>query len=136
MPLAPPSTQQARSSNDPNHTILVVEDEVLIRAPMAEYLRDCGYRVFEAADTAEAKAMLNADTPVDLVFTDVNMPGAENGLILASWVREHFPDIKVILTSGVANITTNAGDPRMDGAVLRKPYRYEVVLQRIQTAIH
>ena len=45
-----------------------------------------------------------------------NMPGAENGLILASWVREHFPNIKVILTSGVANITTNAGDPRMDGA--------------------
>ena len=56
---------------------------MLIRAPMAEYLRDGGYRVFEAADTAEAKAMLNADTPVDLVFTDVNMPGAENGLILA-----------------------------------------------------
>ena len=47
------------------------------------------------------------------------------------------PDpLTVILTSGVANITTNAGDPRMDGAVLPKPYRYEVVLQRIQTAIH
>jgi CheY-like chemotaxis protein len=71
------------SADEPIHTILVVEDEVLIRLPLAEYLRDCGYRVFEASNVAEAKAVLDADTPVDLVFSDVNMPGNENGFALA-----------------------------------------------------
>lgn len=84
-------------------TILVVEDEILVRMPLAEYLRDCGYRVFEAASVAEAKAVLDADTPVDLVFSDVNLVGAENGFALASWVHQHHPATKVLLTSGVAN---------------------------------
>jgi CheY-like chemotaxis protein len=136
MPRATTSTSQTRSSNDPGHTILVVEDEVLIREPLAEYLRDCGYRVFEAVDTAEAKAILTAGTPINLVFTDVNMPGPENGLMLANWVRKHHPQIEVIVTSGVVNIAAKASDLRMHGAILVKPYRYEAVLQRIQTAIH
>jgi len=67
------------------------------------------------------------------VFTDVNMPCPENGFMLADWVREHHPNFEVILTSGVAN---KASDLLIDGAILAKPYRYEVVLQRIQTAVH
>jgi DNA-binding NtrC family response regulator len=85
------------------HTILVVEDEVHIRMLVAEYLRECGYQVFEAAGVAEAKALLDADTPVDLVFTDVNPASEENGFVLASWVRQHHPGIQVLLTSGIAN---------------------------------
>ena len=83
----PPLTTGSRSgsSDGPAHIILVVENDVLIRMPLAEYLRECGYRVFEAADVAEAKAVLNADTPVDLVFADANLPGEENGFMLASW---------------------------------------------------
>ena len=61
------------------------------------------------------------------------MPCPENGFMLADWVREHHPNIEVILTSGVAN---KASDLLIDGAILAKPYRYEVVLQRIQTAVH
>jgi CheY-like chemotaxis protein len=75
---------ETRSSDQSIQTILVVEDEVLIRLPLAEYLRDCGYSVFEASNVAEAKAVLDADTPVDLVFSDVNMPGNENGFALAA----------------------------------------------------
>jgi DNA-binding NtrC family response regulator len=85
----------------------VVEDEVLIRLPLAEYLRDCGYRVFEASNVAEAKAVLDADTPVDLVFSDVNMPGNGNGFALAVWIRERHPDTKVLLTSGVSRATAS-----------------------------
>jgi DNA-binding response OmpR family regulator len=123
---------QTGAFHTPPHTIVVVEDEVLIRMPLAEYLRDCGYRVFEAADVAEAKAVLNADTPIDLMFTDVNMPGEEDGFVLARWVRRHRPDTKILVTSGAATAAGRAGDMRVDGPLLVKPYQYEIVLKRIE----
>jgi DNA-binding response OmpR family regulator len=117
------------------HTILVVEDEVLIRMLVAKYLRDCGYQVFEAAEVAEAKAVLDADTPVDLVFTDVNLASEENGFMLASWVRQHHSGTQVLLISGIANATEKAGDLCESGPLLAKPYTPDVVLQRIQTLL-
>jgi DNA-binding response OmpR family regulator len=117
------------------HTILVVEDEVLIRMLVAEYLGECGYQVFEAAGVAEARAVLNADTPVDLVFTDVNLASEENGFMLASWVRQHHPRTQVLLTSGIANATEKAGDLCGSNSLLAKPYTPDVVLQRIQTLL-
>jgi DNA-binding response OmpR family regulator len=123
------------SGEDTIQTILVVEDEVLIRLPLAEYLRDCGYRVFEASNVAEAKAVLDADTPVDLVFSDVNMPANENGFSLASWIRQRYPDTKVLLTSGIANATRKAAELCEDGPLLAKPYSHDGVLQRIQALL-
>jgi DNA-binding response OmpR family regulator len=123
------------SHDESIETILVVEDEVLIRLPLAEYLRDCGYRVFEASNVAEAKAVLDADTPVDLVFSDVNMPGNENGFALAVWIRQLHPNTKVILTSGIANATEKAEGLCEDGPLLAKPYSQDVVLQRIQSLL-
>jgi DNA-binding response OmpR family regulator len=123
------------SEDESIQTILVVEDEVLIRLPLAEYLRDCGYRVFEASNVAEAKAVLDADTPVDLVFSDVNMPGNENGFALAVWIRERHPNTKVILTSGIANAAEKAEGLCEDGPLLAKPYSHDVVLQRIQSLL-
>jgi DNA-binding response OmpR family regulator len=113
----------------------LVEDEVLIRMLVAEYLRECGYQVFEAAGVAEAKAVLDADAPVDLVFTDVNLASEENGFMLASWVRQHYPGTQVLLTSGVANAIEKAGDLWESGPLLAKPYSHEQVLQRIQTLL-
>ena len=126
---------ETRSSDQSVQTILVVEDEVLIRLPLAEYLRDCGYRVFEASNVAEAKAVLDADTPVDLVFSDVNMPGNENGFALAVWVRHRHPDTKVMLTSGIANASEKAEGLCEDGPLLAKPYSHDVVLKRIQSLL-
>ena len=124
-----------RGSDNSTHTILVVEDEVLIRMLVADYLRECGYQVFEAAGVAEAKAVLDADTPVDLVFTDVNLASEENGFMLASWIRQHHPGTQVLLTSGIANATEKAGDLCESGPLLAKPYTPNVVLQRIQTLL-
>jgi CheY-like chemotaxis protein len=108
--MPPLTTGSSGSSDGPAHIVLVVENDVLIRMPLAEYLRECGYRVFEAADVAEAKAVLNADTPVDLVFADANgPPGEENGFMLASWVRQHYPNIEVLLTSSIPNAAAKAG---------------------------
>lgn len=129
------AASETGSGEEPVHTILVVEDEVLIRLPLAEYLRECGYRVFEASNVAEAKAVLDADTPVDLVFSDVNMPGNENGFVLASWIRRRHPDTQVLLTSGIANATEKAEGLCDDGPLLAKPYSHDVVLQRIQSLL-
>jgi DNA-binding NtrC family response regulator len=129
------SIPEAASGDDVIETILVVEDEVLIRLPLAEYLRDCGYRVFEASNVAEAKAVLDADTAVDLVFSDVNMPGNENGFALAVWIRQRHPDTEVILTSGIANAARKAEDLCEDGPLLAKPYTHDLVLQRIQSLL-
>ena len=133
--VARPAAVRTGSDNSV-HTILVVEDEVLIRLPLAEYLRECGYRVFEAAGVAEARAVLDADTPVDLVFTDINLASErENGFMLARWVRQHHPRTQVLLTSGIANATEKAGDLCESGPLLAKPYSHEQVLQRIQTLL-
>ncbi len=118
------------SANRRTHTILLVERKVLIRMPLAEYLRDCGYRAIEAANGAEARAVLGSDMPVDLVFADANAPGANNGFALATWVRQHHPGVLVLLTSGVPDATAKAGELCAD--LLQRPYEHATVLRRIQ----
>ena len=78
----------------PPETILFVEDEALVRMDMAEFLRECGYRVHEAATAEEAKFL------IDLVFTDINLSGGMNGLELAEWTLHHRPGVKVLVTTG------------------------------------
>ncbi len=113
-------------------TILVVEDEVLVRLAIADYLRDCGYKVFEAGSVAEAKSVLNADAHVGLVFSDVQLPGGESGFDLAFWIRQRYPAVKVVLTSGLAGAADKARDICHEGPVVAKPYAHEAVLLRIQ----
>lgn len=81
-------------------TILVVEDEVLIRLLICDELRDAGLRVVEAANADEAFAYLRAEGGVDLLFTDIHMPGSMDGIELARRARANFPTLPVILTSG------------------------------------
>src|SRR5258707_15324003 len=81
-------------------TILVVEDEVLVRIAAAEHLRAAGYAVIEAADAAEAVRLMGAAPSIDLVFSDVDMPGAMDGNGLRAWILRERPHIKVLLTSG------------------------------------
>jgi CheY-like chemotaxis protein len=113
-----------------SHTILVVEDEGLIRTSVTEYLEESGYRVFEAGNVAEAKTVLNGDTTVDLVFSDVNMPGEETGFDLEKWLRAYRPQTKVILTSAYPQATEKTGNLREP--LMPKPYRYASMLRRIQ----
>ena len=103
-------------------TVLVVEDEVLVRLLVAEHLRDCGYRVIEATAAAEAVAVLQAGVPVDILFSDVQMPGAVDGFALARWVRQHHPRVRVILTSGHEAVAAKCNDLCVAGGFLPKPY--------------
>src|SRR5437588_12438630 len=84
----------------PPQTILFVEDEPLIRMDMAEFLRECGYRVHEASTAVEAIEALRAKYLVDLVFTDINLPDGVSGLELADWVEHNRPEVGVVVTTG------------------------------------
>ncbi len=99
-------------------TILVVEDEILTRMAAADHLRDCGYRILEAANAEEARTLLRAAEPIEIVFSDINMPGMD-GISLAQWIMKEFPDVKVVLTSGDLNNATAASAA---AHFLAKPY--------------
>ena len=79
-------------------TILVVDDEAIVRAAIADYLRSCGYRVFEATNAEEALAILGDDgLRVDIVLSAVAMRSGMDGFGLSRWIREHRADIKIVL---------------------------------------
>jgi CheY-like chemotaxis protein len=113
----------------PPQTILFVEDEALIRMDMAEFLRECGYRVHEAAHAAEALEALQAKFAIDLVFTDINLPGGMNGLELAEWVLNNRPGVKTLITTGRP---LERGAPPVEVAFLPKPYTGRDLLDRVK----
>jgi CheY-like chemotaxis protein len=114
--------------------VLVVEDEALVRLTIADYLRDCGYAVAEAADANEALEIFASGEPVDVVFTDVQMPGAMDGLMLVRWVDEHYPGIQVLVTSGKGDAALSSG-LIPDHAFFSKPYALEEVVGRIYSLL-
>ena len=80
--------------------ILIVEDDVLIRAAAAQYLRGTGFEVLEAVSVEQALELLRAQ-PVEVVFADVKLQGSQSGLDLMHIVRSDFPEARILLTSGV-----------------------------------
>jgi CheY-like chemotaxis protein len=129
------SESRSRAAPRSAATILLFEDDVLVRMPLAEYLRDCGYRVLEAGHLAEAQTLLGARVRVDLVFARVKPGSNHNGFMLASWVRQHHPKIKVLLSSGIAKATEQAGDLCSKGPHPAAPYEHGWVLRRIQNLL-
>lgn len=106
------------------HTVLLVEDEVLVRMPIAAYLLECGYRVIEAADAEEAILVLtSADLGVDIVFTAAELDGKQmDGFALSQWVRRHRPDTRVVLAGTPKRAVSAAGELCEEGPMLRRPY--------------
>jgi CheY-like chemotaxis protein len=113
-------------------TVLFVEDESLLRETVAEYLADCGYHVLEAADGDKARDILDSGATIDLVFSDVRMPGQMDGFALAQWIRQYRPNIPVILTSGYAG---EAPPVALCDCFLDKPYGPTEILQHIAALI-
>lgn len=116
----------------PPPTILVVEDDVLVRNLVAAYLRECGFDVIEANSADEAIRVLQADVAVDIVFSDIQMPGSMDGFGLVRWVRRERPRLKVILTSGAAHTAKAAGDLCEHGPILAKPYDHAELERHIR----
>ena len=111
-------------------TVLVVEDEGLVRLDAAESLRDAGFAVLEATDAAEAMEIVLAREDIDVLFTDINMPGAMDGLELARRVHDCRPAVRLVLTSGAIKPTREQIPD--DGAFIAKPYSPETVTRAVQ----
>ncbi|HLG85687.1 MAG TPA: response regulator [Alphaproteobacteria bacterium] len=111
-------------------TVLVAEDDPFIRLVIVEYLREGGFDVIEAANADEAALIFRSGTPVDLLFTDVRMPGSMDGCDLARLVRAEWPDTRVIITSGYSSALATARTAA-DDIVVPKPYRPHLVLETI-----
>jgi CheY-like chemotaxis protein len=114
--------------------VLVVEDDILVRLTIADYLRDARYAVIEVANAVEALEVFASGVPVDVVFTDVQMPGAMDGLMLVCGVHEHHSDIQVLVTSGKSEAAVSS---RLvaDDAFFAKPCQLEAVAARIHSLL-
>ncbi len=117
-------------------TVLVVEDELFVREPIAEYLRECGFDVLEASDAREAMSVIDAVRGVDVVFSDVRMPGDMDGFALAKWLRTHHPEVSILLTSGYYAKRGQSGVSIQDVKLIEKPYAQAHVLRRIRAILH
>ena len=107
--------------------VLVVEDETLVRLLANDILSDAGYRVLEARDGQEALTILEVHDDVQALFTDVNMPHVD-GLSLAKIVSERWPEMGIVITSGVAAAPKGY-------RFLPKPYTSESLLREINAAV-
>jgi DNA-binding NtrC family response regulator len=113
-------------------TVLLVESEILVRAVLAEYLRQCGYQVVEAVNGEEALLVLQSPIEISVVLSAVEMPGSIDGFALATWVRRHRTDVRVILAGNPRRAADAAGDLCQSGPLLSKPYEPQAVVERIR----
>lgn len=114
-------------------TILVVENEVLVRTSIAQYLRHCGYTVIEASSAEEGIIVLTTiDAPIHIVFSSVELSGAMDGFGLAQWVRANKPGIEVVLAGTIVKAAHVAGDLCEKGPHLGKPYEPQQVVEWIK----
>jgi CheY-like chemotaxis protein len=133
-------TEETQSSPFPDPkertpTILVVDDEVLIRMAISDFLQECGFKVLEASNADEAIVMIQSHQSVlDLVFSDIRMPGEMDGFGLSKWIRQN-TNIPVILTSGDAKKSDAAHELCAEEPFLAKPYDLHYVVGQIRDTL-
>lgn len=110
-------------------TVLIVEDEFLIREMLKDELEDAGYQVVPASDADDAVRVLEARQDIHLVFTDINMPGSMDGLKLAAFVNDRWPPVHIIVITGRAK---PVGLPP-NALFIPKPYLSRNVVAAMQT---
>jgi DNA-binding NtrC family response regulator len=134
--MSPAENEMPEPQSEPVPVVLVVEDEVLIRLATADHLRSCGFKVLEAATGVEAQELIQAGPRVDIVFSDITMPGRLDGVALAQWLHTHDLSIRVILTSGVSSALDAAAQTCANvRAFAPKPYEYDQIVGHIRTAL-
>jgi len=112
--------------------VLIVEADVLVRSSLADYLRDCGYKVMEAVNGHEAQQIVGEpQSSVDIVLANVNAP-KESGFALAVWIRANHPAVEVELVGTLATAVEKAADICEDGPGQAPPYDHRLVYERIR----
>lgn len=100
--------------------VLVVEDEILIRMAIADAIAEAGFTVYEAANADQAIQLLELHDDIGVLFTDIDMPGSMDGLRLAAAVRDRWPPVKIVITSG--HVTIKPDELPVEGRFFAKPY--------------
>jgi len=112
-------------------TVLLLEEDVVVRAFIAEYLRSCGYRVLETRSTEEALSVLQESSlPIRAVLS-----GAESGFRLAGWVKAHRPKIKIILAATAERAARAAAGLCDSGPHRKRPYDPQLLVQQIRAGL-
>lgn len=109
--------------------VLVVEDDPILRMYAVDEIAGAGFTVIEAADADEAIAILTDRPEIHVVFTDIEMPGSMDGLRLAAFVRDRWPPIQIIVTSGHVAVDKQMLPP--DALFLPKPPQWPIVIDAI-----
>lgn len=113
-------------------SILVVETDILVRHPLAEFLRECGYHVLEAANADEARAVLeDASLSVEVALVDVGDGNGPN-FALVRWARTHCPGTRLLLAGTIGAAANEAGGLCADQPEIRKPYDHKAVHNHIR----
>lgn len=107
--------------------VLVVEDEEILRKLATEFVEDAGFEAIEAEAADEAVQILERRTDIRIVFTDINMPGRLDGIQLAACIRDRWPPIEIILTSG--QDTPKSHELPSRAVFLPKPYQFTKVVE-------
>lgn len=128
-PVAAPAEPSAGAPGE-GETILVVEDDELLRTHAEGQLRRLGYRVIGAADGDEVMTRLEALPPIDLLFTDLTLPGEADGEALARALRLRRPGLRVLFTSGKGAVDADAAD-----RFLPKPYRRDALAAMVRRVL-
>jgi two-component system, response regulator PdtaR len=110
--------------------ILVVEDEALILFSIADDLREAGFEVLEALNADAAITLLESRSDISVLFTDIDMPGSMDGLKLSAAVRDRWPPVKIIVTSGHVKLTRDALP--LGGRFFAKPYDSSALVATIR----
>ncbi len=125
---------QAGSLPPAMNTVLVVDDEPMVRMLVVETLEEQGYRTFEAEDVPSALMVLNSSQPINLLVTDVTLPG-QNGRQLADAAKQIRPGLKVLFMTGYAhNIEVGNGSAMAEGMeIITKPFSLDGLAKKIQS---
>jgi len=115
----------------PESIVIVAEHDVLVRMMIAEYLRECGYRVIEAASGADVLTVLKARRAVDVVLMNAQIAGEGEGFRVARRIRDTRPRIDLIMMSGVAKSAAKAGE-LCDSGPSEKPYHPQQLERHIR----
>ena len=118
----------------PTAVVLLVEGDIIVRHPLAEYLRECGFTVFEAADGDEAmRALKTPELRIEFVLADMMTPGS--GFSLRQWIRTENLPVEVVLAGSIEKAVDRAGSLCNEGPGLAKPYDHHLVLDHIRQAL-
>jgi two-component system, response regulator PdtaR len=111
--------------------VLVVEDETLVRMAIVDHLEDEGFMVFEASNADEAIEILVNNLDIRVMFTDIDMPGGMDGLKLAAAVRDRWPPVKIVVTSGYRLVRDD--EIPAESRFFPKPYDLSVIAQTVRS---